>query len=306
MAGNSATLKAFTPLAFLIGSACSEHETLSPGTPPPTAAFQLASMSSCGASFRMITTEDDSLMTEHGLSTAVDTLDICESWTGNDYVYQAVELGSSERIPGFEEDVQTVMYQSGYVNGYAATGELASQPSSVGPTAFDFLYADEPTRQASYDYPYYGVSSPDPSACITCLQIQSGNKPETSSAQTDTIGVPKFKRHGIARLGVRALIDQSEEISPSIEGHRRFKMTTGAKTAVRAIHPLSQLLMSEEFAEPKGTMRVSHAWKRVPGGYVKDRSKYSSTEQIDGREIRGAGEIVFRNVRVADTRFSVP
>ncbi|HWL40466.1 MAG TPA: hypothetical protein VNO75_09525 [Gemmatimonadaceae bacterium] len=259
----------------------------------------------------MITTEDDSLMTQHGLSTAVDTLDVCESWTGNDYVYQAVELGSSENIPGFEEEIQTVMYQSGYVSGYAATGELISQPSSVGPTAFDFLYADEPTRQASYDYPYYGISSPDPSVCTTCLQIQAGSKPAkippaTSTVQGDTIGVPRFTRHGIMRLGVRALIDKSEEIGPSIEGYRRFRMTNGTKTTVRAIHPLSQLLMSEEFSEPEGTMRVLHTWTRVPGGYVKDRSTYSSTEQIDGREIRGAGKILFTNVRVTDPRFPVP
>lgn len=120
----------------------------------------------CGAAFRMITSEQDSLMAPYGIGFTSDTVDVCESWTGSDYTYTATGAGSSDNVPGFASEVQSAEYQSGYITGYASDGSAATQPVSAGGTSFDFLYADDATRQASYDYPYYGVSSPDPSACI--------------------------------------------------------------------------------------------------------------------------------------------
>jgi hypothetical protein len=260
----------------------------------------------------MITTEHDSLMTQHGLPSAVDTVDVCEDWTGTDYVYQAVTAGSSENIPGFTDTVQTIMYQGGYVTGYSATGELAAEPNSVGPTAFDFLYADNATRQASYDDPYYGVGSSDPCPPV-CPEMAANSSlsqeparartVRAGSGDTTEIEPPRFVRHSLSRRGVRALVDDAVELSLSSEGYRRFRTISGEKTTVRSVHPVTQLLMVEEFSEPQGSMRVTHAWSRVSRGYVRNHTDYSNVERIDGRELRSWGRIVFQNVRVSNPRF---
>ncbi len=302
----------------LLFAACSESTTFSPTPPPPNAAFAIASMMTCGASFRMISSEHDALMDQYGLPSAVDTVDVCEEWTGSDYNYQAVAVGSSENIPGFTDTVQTIAYQGGSVTGYSADGAAASNPTSVGPTAFDYLHADAATRQASYDYPYYGVYSPDPNACTQppCLETSVGvnsAQPTLSAGASvvggrDTIQIPSgnYVKHGLSRRGVRALVDNAVEIAPSLAGLRRFRSINGSQTIVRSIDPKSQLLMIEELTESAGTMRATHAWARVAGGYVRSHSEYVSTEKINGKELKSAAKIVFQNVKVRNGGLSLP
>ncbi len=145
-------------------AACSE----TPAAPASTtrASGDLLNTASCGASFRMVSSEQDDLMSQDGVPNTVDTVDVCEQWTGNDYAYQATAVGSSDNVPGFVDSVQTVTYQNGSAAGYTQSANAAAPASPVGSTAFDMLFADDPTRQASYDYPYYGISSPDPSTCV--------------------------------------------------------------------------------------------------------------------------------------------
>jgi hypothetical protein len=253
-------------------------------------------------------------MSAYGIGSTSDTVDVCESWTGSDYDYQATGVGSSDNVPGFADTVQTVAYQSGYVTGYTMSGASASDPGSVGSTSFDFVNADNPTRQASYDDPFYGVSSHDPSTCLqppcpVTVRVPGTPPPEPSSGlapprvHLDLLQDTLFTRHGLSRRGVRALVNASEEITPSSQGYRRFRAITGDVTTVRSIDPVTQLLMTEELISSKETMTVTHKWIKVVGGYVKDRSDYVSLEKIDGRQIRNFGSVQLKNVRISDTAY---
>jgi hypothetical protein len=298
---------------------CSEtRNSLSPQSDIRPAGGRLIAMTSCGASFRVISDETDSLMTPYGIGATSDTVDVCESWTGSDYDYQATGAGSSDNLPGFGDTVQTVTYQGGYVTGYTQSGGSASDPSPVGSTSFDFVKADDPTRQASYDDPYYGVSSHDPSTCLQApcpttmaVKAQQAALPPSgalspiplrlsaSAGLSDTL----FTRHGLSRRGVRALVNDSEEITPSAEGYRRFRTITGNVTLVRSIDRVTQLLMAEESTSPEETMTVSHKWTKVVGGYLLDRSDYLSIETIDGKQIRNFGSVQLKNVQVSDPAY---
>ena len=316
----SRTQKLFPAMVFAgmsVLCACSDaRNTLSPQRRLPSEGGRLQAMTSCGATFRVITDETDSLMTAYGIGRTSDTVDVCEAWTGSDYDYQATGAGSSDNVPGFGDTVQTVTYQGGYVTGYTQSGASAADPSSVGSTAFDFVHADDPTRQASYDDPYYGVSSHDPSTClqppcVVMLRAAGTTPPGSASAPTPsgvrlTVVVQDtlFTRHGLSRRGVRALVNESEEITPSRQGYRRFRAITGDVTTVRSIDPITQLLMAEESTSPKETMTVTHKWTKVVGGYLLDRSDYVSIETIDGKQIRNFGTVQLKNVQISDLAYS--
>jgi hypothetical protein len=113
-----------------------------------------------------------------------------------------------------------------------------------------------------------------------------------------------FTRHGLSRRGVRALVNESEEITLSPQGYRRFRAISGDVTTVRSIHPVTQLLMAEESTSPKETMTVTHKWTKVVGGYLLDRSDYVSIETIDGKKIRNFGSVQVKNVRMSDPAYS--
>jgi len=306
-----------TAAGLLCVAACAEpaRETLSPLAIPNSPSGNFVSMSSCGASFRAISNETDSLMAAYGIGTTVDTMDVCEMWGGSDYQFQAVAIGSSENLPGFTDTVQTVTYQSGYAAGYTQTGADASGPTSVGATAFDLVRADDETRQASYDDPYYGVSSHDPS---TCLQPPCAAMTVTTNIQTSDAGKSSapaqaslyiasdtlFSKYGIVRKGVRALVNDSQELPPSMRGYRRFKSVNGDRTIVRSVDPLTQLLMEEEITLPDEIMRITHTWVKVAGGYIKTRSAYVSAQKISGRTVTSFGSIDFQNVRISDPAYA--
>lgn len=283
--------------------ACSDE----PGTQPRAASAEfarsLSGMTSCGASFRMISTEDDSLMAPYDIMRTVDTVDVCESWTGSDYQYEARMVGSSDNVE-LVDDVQSVSYSSGYITGYDASGGTTVSSVDAGPTAFDFMNADDATRQASYDYPYYGVSSPD-GGCAGCVAVVSRSNAapaDTSSRQVVTAGLP-FGRHGLTRVAVRALVNGADELSRSKEGWRRFLKTTAEETTIFSVDPITQLVVAEEISGRADTMWVRHAWRRVAGGYIRERSEMEIVESIAGKRIRNRSTLIFQNVRVADPRF---
>lgn len=289
-------------IAPLIAVACGETPSFAPTRPPPSAALALSTMTSCGASFRMVATEVDSLLAPYGITQSVDTVDVCESWTGSDYQYQALAVGSSDNLPDLDA-VQTIMYDgAGNVAGYDASGSVSAPADAVGPTAFDFLYADDATKQASYDYPYYGVASPDPYTS-TCPQEPCAAMSVSANVETIADTVRRFARHGLTRRGVRALVDAAEEISRSSEGYRRFRSVRATETITWNIDPKTQLVMAELRAGPADTMVTRHTWKKVPGGYVRTRSESESIEVIAGRKIRNRTELAFKRVRVTDPKF---
>jgi hypothetical protein len=323
--GGRKAIFAVAAAAIAVAIACSDTTLVAPRRslqPAPT----LINMSSCGASFRMISSETDSLMAAYGIANTVDTVDVCEAWTGSDYAYQATAIGSSDNVPGFVDTVQTVTYQDGAVAGYTFSNDDAAPATSVGSTSFDVMYADDATRSASYDYPYYGVSSPDPSTCIQqpCeLQSRSPNAsataavsdrataPAKASLATDatsrnasSMAVPPFAKHGLHRRGVRALVDGADEISRSREGYRRFRMVQRGLTLVLSIDPKTELLVAEESDGPADTAVTTHKWAQVAGGYVRDHSDVETVEWIGGRRIRSRTSVLFQKVRIGDPGFA--
>lgn len=286
-------------MAQYIATACGETPTVAPTHPPPSAALALSTMTSCGASFRMVVTDVDSLLAPYGITQSVDTVDVCETWTGSDYQYQALAVGSSDNLPDLDA-VQSITYDgAGNVAGYDASGSESAPTDAVGPTAFDFLYADDATKQASYDDPYYGVASPDPSAS-TCLEEPC---PAMSVSATVADTLRRFARHGITRRGVRALVDDAEEISRSSEGYRRFRAVLPTETVIRSVDPKTQLLMAEVRAGPADTIVTRYTWKKVQGGYLRASSESESVEFIAGRKIQNRTKVVFQRVRVTDPKF---
>ncbi len=229
-----------------------------PGTQPRAApsefARSLSGMTSCGASFRLISTEDDSLMAPYDIMRTVDTVDVCEAWTGSDYEYEARMVGSSDNVD-IVDDVQSVSYASGYITGYDASGSPTVSSVEAGPTAFDFMNADDATRQASYDYPYYGVSSPDGgcTGCIALISRSNAAPGDTASRQTVTAG-PPFARHGLTRVAVRALVNGADELPRSKEGWRRFRKTTAEESTIFSVDPVTQMIVAEEIAGRADTM----------------------------------------------------
>lgn len=310
-----------TNTAIVVGSlACSDAPVVgAPKIGERTATYLVTQ--GCGASYNMISTETDSLMTQYGIPNTVDTVGICETWLGNDYAYQATAVGSSDNTPGFIDDVQTTTYENGNVVGYSQGGASAAAPSPVGATAFDMLYADDATRQASYDYPYYGVASPDPSTCLTppcALQSAAprtgiSTSPEsitrerstrrTSSAATSGGSAEPFTKHGLIRRGVRALVDDASEIAPLRNGWRRFQAMHNNEVVIRSVDPKTQLLMAEEYDGAVDTMTASHSWSRVDGGYVRAYSDYVTVERVAGKRLHSHAHIVFRNVQIADRAY---
>jgi len=254
----------------------------------------------------MIANEDDSLMSQYGIPNSVDTVDVCESWSGSDYQYQAVAVGSSDNDPALVDSVQTITYQAGYATGYTPAGNAAAPSTSVGATAFDLLYADNSTRQASYDNPYYGMSSPDPAACLQppcpLMSRVAPSRVELNGPSKD-LNVGQFTRHGLTRVGIRALLDNAEEIAPSSQGYRRFRSFFRGDTIIRSIDPVTQLLVGEEISSGAGTMRITHQWIAVPGGYVRSRSQYVNDELLDGKKYHSTGTIAFENVSITDPAY---
>ena len=317
---SSRLLLLLTLAAIAVMTACSDTPTVAPHQMLHPSAT-LLDMSSCGASFRMISTEQDDLMTPYGIPNTVDTVDVCEAWTGSDYAYQATAIGSSDNVPGFVDSVQTITYQSGNVTGYTQSANAAAPASPVGASSFDMLYADNSTRQASYDYPYYGISSPDPATCIQPpCPVQSlnttarltdgtttpGDATTASNAPTPSASgnvVPQFAKHGLLRRGVRALVDDADEIARSKEGYRRFRVVHKGETIVRSIDPKTQLLMAEESDGPADTMFTTHVWTQVAGGYVRNHSDFETVEQVNGKRLRSRTRVAFQKVRISDPAF---
>jgi hypothetical protein len=250
-------------------------------------------------------------MAQYGIPNSVDTVDVCESWNGTDYNYQASAVGSSDNVSGLIDSVQTTQYQNGQVTGYTPSGNEATSSMSTGGSSFDFVYADNGTRQASADYPYYGIGAPDEGSCLhppcpVTSVLSSFDRVDASSVrptQDNASTTAPFGKHGLKRHGVRALVDDAEEISRSPEGFRRFRFVNNGETHIRSIDPVSELLTAEESTGPKTHMVTKHEWKRVPEGYVRSRSQYELTEEIGGKKMVSHGTISFERIRVQDAKF---
>jgi hypothetical protein len=285
------------PATAAVAWACDRGDA--PVAPPPQATGPAFSTSgTCGASFTVITSETDSLMTPYGLGSEADTVNVCQTWTGSDYVWRGETVGSSEFYQTVRDAVQHTEYQNGSVTGFAGDGSQSTGPSSVGATAFDMVQADQATRDASADDPYYGVYSGGGGDCVTdCQQVMS-RAPLAPSFGVVPGNAPQFRAHGLTRRGVRALVDDMAEIARSREGHRRFRKMRGEDEVILTLDVRTELLIGEESRSPLGTSSARHTWVRTPTGYVRDRSDVEATDYIAGRAVRSRAVIRFVDVKI--------
>lgn len=150
--------------AFLLALGCGQRDALSTSLREPPLASRVLTPSSsagCGVFITLVTTDYDSGLEPYELAESTDTATVCETWTGNDYVVYAKVIGSSDNVPEYVEAVHGADYQSGAITPFAANDVPVGPTSSVAPTAFDLVLADDAQRQASYDDPYYGVRAVD-------------------------------------------------------------------------------------------------------------------------------------------------
>jgi hypothetical protein len=239
----------------------------------------------------MIVDQDDSLMAQYGIPSVVDTFSVCENWLGTDYTVRADRTGSSEWGVAAPDSSVSVEYGSGVVSGYNADGSANADGTSVGATSFDFVRASDALRQASYDDPYYGVYASDGgNMCVPT----AGQSCPLSSTKSDG----KFTNHGLGRRGVRALVDSMPELGRGAKGERRFRGLRGRAEWIVSVDAETQLLVGEETREGGRTSKTTHYWRRVAGGYARDRTEIDDTDEVEGKKVASRAVITFTDVVV--------
>lgn len=261
---------------------------------------------SCGVSFTAIVTDEDALLAAYGVPATIDTLFVCETWTGSDYVMHETTVGSAWNAWQDPDPSKTVAYVGGQITGYTAGGATVHAPVAAGPTSFDYMQVDAATRQASYDDPYHAVYSSGVGNCggLACrLQAPTGGV--TPSAQVvagsdSGAGARTFTKHGLGRRGVRALAEGATEIGRSAQGHRRFRTQQGEAQVVLTLDAATELLIGEETTTAEGTTRATHRWKpgRRAGEYARERTEIERVERVNGRDLRSRTTIELLDVTI--------
>jgi hypothetical protein len=277
----------------------------------------------------------DDVAQSFGIPTGDEEIRVCEAWTGSDYTWSYDVLGTVESMQTVTQPVQSTSYAYGSVTGYNSSGAQVDAAMPVNGTLFDLMNADAATRQASYDDPYYGIRanglcddpslpgcSPsgggpycdDPTApgcscdpyAIDCTRDMAS---ATSVADrslplltfvlaTPTADDGKYTRHGIRRRGIRALIDDSDEISRSPRGYRRFRRVSNGHTRILTIHPTLGLLVGEDDSTDDTSVSARHVWRRTATGYVRERSEITSEVTIEGKKFSSRTQLQFANVKI--------
>ena len=112
-----------------------------------------------------------------------------------------------------------------------------------------------------------------------------------------TDGDKKFAKHGLKRRGVRALVDDAEEVGRSAEGNRRFRKQRGGAEVTLTLDKNTELLVGEETKTPTGTTKATHTWKKDKrGGYAREQSVVESVETVGGRSVRSRTTTTLSNV----------
>lgn len=257
----------------------------------------------CGASYTLLTDEQDSVMSQYGIPATKDTIAVCETWVGNDYTIQVATVGSSENAVAVPDTVQQAYYSAGTITGFTGSGGAVTDASSSGgSTAFDLVTADDSQVQASYDNPYYGVydSGGDGSTCVTSINCLSASRSPVSSEATSNAPGNAYGRHGLHRRGVRALVNAMEELPRSRGEPRRFHGTRDGVDVVLSVDSTTELLVGEDYRTPDHRVfHATHLWKQLPGGgSARVRTDVTDEEDVNGHHYVNHSTVWVRGLRI--------
>lgn len=264
----------------------------------------------CGVTFGMTVTEEDPELAAEGLPLEVtEEVQVCQTWTGSDYQFQVVTSSNTENATNeVPETIQSAAFTGGQLLAGDASMNLVGQ-EPIDATLFDAVNATPDLRDASFDDPYYGVSGGGGggSNCPDPQQIQC-EQPEIREG--GPVAAPgRFERHGIQRRGVRALLDQAEELPAVVPAQRRFLVRRGEGTTEYHVDRKSQLVVREIHSAPGQTLTVAHEWQeslskrpqssKAPWpNFVRRRTNIEARERVGDRDVLSRTTITYRRVTV--------
>lgn len=211
---------------------------------------------SCDVTYTANITGYDSDLAEYGVPDHNETVQVCQTWTGSDYIMSTQQVSTNDPVANDEGAERTIEYANGQIAAYNAAGGLVGAPDDVGATAFEAVDASNEERQASYDFPHYGVlGGGGGGGCANCWL----------RADTGQVRLP------VTRPGVRKLIAGMEENRTLVEGYRRFRGRRGDADVTIDLEPGTELIARETRVSPDGRDVAIHGWRLIRGMHVRER-----------------------------------
>lgn len=107
---------------------------------------------------------------------------------------------------------------------------------------------------------------------------------------------------GIRRRALQKLLIGKTEISPSGEGHRRFREVAadGSETVI-SVHPVNELIQRQEIRNTRMRIVADLQWTRVREKFVRERMDVVSEEVVGGRSL-----VSRTTIRLSDVQWNLP
>ena len=290
-------LRAGVVACFAIG--CSNADT--PASParvlsPPPVRATIGSFP-CDISYHAITQTDESELAPYGVLAITDTVSICEHWTGSDYSGEITQIGSSEAASDYQEDVKTVVYETGGTSAYDVAGNTIEAASGVGANSFEFVAATPDEQQASVNDPFYAIEAdPNPVHCSVppCpVQLRAAGIRVVDPAKPHSdLLVPLHRSVFTYLLRGMALI------APSAEGFLQFRRTSAAGEEVTlSIDPVTELIRRQETRTSKGSNRADLTWTLQNGKYVRNQMDITTQDVVGAKTFTSHTRVLLTDVR---------
>jgi hypothetical protein len=292
------TVGALASATVALTLACSNSELSAPRPRGPALSLQNAS---CALNFTAELAVADSEMAELDVGVRVDTVRVCQTWTGDDYAIIGHTVGGSHHGTDFGDSLQISQYEDGQVNAYGADSVGVADPGAVGTSSFEFVGADSAQIQASYDDPYYVVLGPsDPGDECGMDGDECGLEgqrvaPQRAAPQLSRAG-GRGERHGLTRRGVRMLVDDAEDVGRSPEGWRRFRKVRGEHEITIDVDAGTQLIRAQEIRGPNLRVTSRMTWKQKGDRLYRERMDIEGEVQVDGRRYPHRASVVITDI----------
>jgi hypothetical protein len=127
----------------------------------------------------------------------------------------------------------------------------------------------------------------DPGSVVARVTTRLPN-PSVASVPDDG----KYKRHGLTRRGVRALLDTYERTGTTPAGLLHFQKSAGGGELTVDVEPRTQLIAHQEFRAADRETKIHYQWSRVRGtpNYVR-RQLVVETTMMENGAVRSRGAV---------------